>query len=106
MPPSLSVSVSQLTDDIRLLLESSFSSVMVEGEVSKPTYASSGHLYFTLKDEGAQLACVMCRSTVERLNLKVEHGQQLSVGGSLQVYPPNGRYQLIVNRVEVAGEGQ
>ncbi len=106
MPPSLSLSVSQLTDSIRLLLESSFSSVMVEGEVSKPTFASSGHIYFTLKDEGAQLACVIWRSTAERLKLKLEHGQQLSVGGSIQVYPPTGRYQLIVNRVELAGEGQ
>lgn len=106
MPASLSFSVSQLTDAIRLLLESSFSSVTVEGEVSKPTVASSGHIYFTLKDDGAQLACVMWRSTAERLKLQLEHGQQLSVGGSIQVYPPTGRYQLIVNRVALAGEGQ
>lgn len=106
MSASLSFSVSQLTDAIRLLLESSFSSVTVEGEVSKPTIASSGHVYFTLKDDGAQLACVIWRSTAERFKLQLEHGQQLSVGGSIQVYPPTGRYQLIVNRVALAGEGQ
>lgn len=97
--------VSELTHAIRQTLETGFSSVSVEGEVSQPTLARSGHIYFTLKDDGAQLACVIWRSTAERLRLQLEHGQQLTLGGSIQVYPPTGRYQLIVNKVELAGEG-
>jgi len=97
--------VSGLTLAIRQMLETGFSSVSVEGEVSQPTLARSGHIYFTLKDDGAQIACVIWRSTAERLRLQLEHGQQLTLGGSIQVYPPTGRYQLIVNKVELAGEG-
>src|SRR5690606_30521827 len=97
--------VSELTYAIRQTLETGFSLVSVEGEVSQPTLARSGHIYFTLKDDGAQLACVIWRSTAERLRLQLEHGQQLTLGGSIQVYPPTGRYQLIVNKVELAGEG-
>lgn len=99
------ISVYQLTLAIKTRLESDFPSVMVEGEVSQPTYANSGHIYFTLKDDAAQLACVIWRSTAERLNLRLEHGQQIQVGGAIQVYPPTGRYQLIVNKVALAGEG-
>jgi exodeoxyribonuclease VII large subunit len=99
------ISVSQLTQAIKMRLEADFPSVVVEGEVSQPTFASSGHIYFTLKDDGAQLACVIWRSTAERLNLRLQHGQQIQVGGAIQVYPPSGRYQLIVSRVSLAGEG-
>jgi exodeoxyribonuclease VII large subunit len=99
------ISVSQLTESIKTTLETGFPSVMVEGEVSQPTFARSGHVYFTLKDDTAQLACVIWRSTAERLKLRLEHGQLLTVGGGIQVYPPTGRYQLIVNKVQLAGEG-
>ena len=99
------ISVSQLTQAIKMRLEADFPSVVVEGEVSQPTFASSGHIYFTLKDDGAQLACVIWRSTAERLNLRLQHGQQIQVGGAIQVYPPSGRYQLIVSRLSLAGEG-
>jgi exodeoxyribonuclease VII large subunit len=99
------ISVSQLTESIKTTLETGFPSVMVEGEVSQPTFARSGHVYFTLKDDTAQLACVIWRSTADRLKLRLEHGQLLTVGGGIQVYPPTGRYQLIVNTVQLAGEG-
>ncbi len=99
------ISVSQLTESIKVTLEVGFPSVMVEGEVSQPTLARSGHVYFTLKDDNAQLACVIWRSTADRLKLRLEHGQLLTVGGGIQVYPPTGRYQLIVNSVQLAGEG-
>ncbi len=99
------ISVSQLTDAIKSTLETGFPSVMVEGEVSQPTVARSGHIYFTLKDDNAQLACVIWKSTADRLNLRLEHGQLLTVGGGIQVYPPSGRYQLIVTKVQLAGEG-
>lgn len=100
-----SQTVTQLTNAIKMALESGFDAVSVEGEVSQPTYAQSGHVYFTLKDEGAALSCVMWRSTAERLRIRLQHGQQIAVGGSIQVYAPQGRYQLIVSRVQMAGEG-
>ncbi len=99
------LTVSELTFDIKDLLESSFNGVSVSGEVSQPTLASSGHLYFTLKDAHAQISCVAWRGTVQRLKLAVAHGQQLILEGDVQVYAPRGNYQLIVNGVKQAGIG-
>ncbi len=97
--------VSEFTGQVKVLLEDHFSDVMVEGEVSQPKISRNGHMYLTLKDEQAQLPCVIWRSTINRLDLKLEQGQQVIVGGNLQVYPPHGRYQLIVNSVQQAGQG-
>lgn len=97
--------VSQITHAIKNLLEDEFFSVRVEGEVSQPKVSRNGHMYFTLKDDNAQLSCVMWRSTRERKNIELEHGQQLICGGDIQVYPPHGRYQLMVKSVEQAGMG-
>jgi exodeoxyribonuclease VII large subunit len=97
--------VSALTLRIKTLLEGSFRDVMVQGEVSQPKPSANGHVYFTLKDDGAQLPCVIWRSTAERLGLVLQHGQQVTVGGEIQVYAPSGRYQLIVNTVQIAGLG-
>ncbi len=98
-------SVSQLTGQIKDLLEASFHNVDVEGEVSKPTRSHNGHVYFTLKDDRAQLPCVIWRSAASRLSFTPEHGQQLHVSGDIQVYAPHGRYQLIVKQARQAGVG-
>lgn len=97
--------VSEFTGQVKMLLEDNFSDVLVEGEVSQPKISKNGHMYLTLKDEHAQLPCVIWRSTINRLDLKLEQGQQIIAGGNLQVYPPHGRYQLIVNSVQQAGLG-
>lgn len=103
-PPSIP-SVSEFTKRIKSILEQNFSDVHVEGEVSQPKVSKNGHMYFTLKDEDAQLPCVVWRSVVNRLGLKLEQGQQIIAGGNLQVYPPHGRYQLIIDSVQQAGLG-
>lgn len=97
--------VFELTRQIKQLLESNFSDVLVQGEVSQPKLSSNGHLYFTLKDENAQLACVIWRSSLERLKTVLEHGMRITAGGEIQLYAPSGRYQLIVNYVQHAGIG-
>lgn len=98
-------SVTELTQDIKQTLEEKFIDIVVQGEVSQPKTSSNGHTYFTLKDERAQLPCVVWRSTSRQLNLQLLHGQQIVVGGDIQVYPPHGKYQLIVTYVKQAGLG-
>jgi exodeoxyribonuclease VII large subunit len=97
--------VTELTWHIKDLLEGEFSGITVSGEVSQPSRSANGHVYFTLKDAQAQIACVMWRSTAERLKLQLEQGQQVNVSGDVQLYAPHGRYQIIVKSVEQAGEG-
>src|SRR5699024_6462884 len=98
-------SVSELTDDIKLLLEGHFLDIKVEGEVSNASTSRSGHTYFTLKDEDAQLSCVIWSGINRRLKVELADGQQITAGGDIQVYPPHGKYQLIVRSVEQAGVG-
>src|SRR5699024_2321628 len=99
------LSVSQLTTDIKQLLEGNFLDLKIEGEISNAKKSVSGHIYFTLKDDSAQLSCVIWRSTVDRLGTKLVDGQQIVAGGDISVYPPHGKYQLIVRTVEQAGKG-
>ncbi|MEP0009117.1 MAG: exodeoxyribonuclease VII large subunit, partial [Balneola sp.] len=90
-------SVSELTGKIKTVLEQNFMDILVEGEASNVKQSANGHYYFTLKDSGAQLPCVIWRSTVQRLGIELTDGQQIVVGGDIQVYEPHGRYQMIVN---------
>lgn len=97
--------VSELTWRIKDVLEGAFSNVHVSGEVSKPLRSSNGHLYFTLKDDGAAISCVAWKSTMDRLKVDVAHGQQINVSGDVQIFAPRGQYQIIVKSIEQAGEG-
>lgn len=97
--------VSELTDLIRELLENVFARVTVVGEIADLTVAKSGHCYFTLKDEQAQLPTVIWRSYRERLAFQLQDGIEVLCRGRLDVYPPHGRYQLIVEEIEVGGLG-
>ena len=99
------LSVSELTGDIKSLLEGNFLDIKVEGEISNASKSRNGHVYFTLKDEDAQLSCVIWRSTAQRLGTELADGQQIVAGGDIQVYPPHGKYQLIVKSVKQAGIG-
>ena len=99
------VSVSVLTDAIRYSLNEVFKTVWVEGEVSGLTTPQSGHVYFNLKDESAQLNCIVWRTTAGRLPFKIQNGQKLICGGSIDVYPQRGSYQLIIQKVEPVGIG-
>lgn len=99
------LSVSELTGEIKSLLEGNFLDIKVEGEVSNASTSRNGHTYFTLKDEDAQLSCVIWRGVNQRLDATLTDGQQIILGGDIQVYPPHGKYQLIVRSVEQAGIG-
>jgi exodeoxyribonuclease VII large subunit len=101
------LSVSQVTQTLRLLIESEggLQNIWVQGELSNFSRPKSGHWYFTLKDDGAQLPCVMWRSTTE-LQVRVpQEGESLEVHGGLNVYEAGGRYQLYVDEIRSAGEG-
>lgn len=99
-------SVSDITQQIKQLLESNFRDVLVEGEISNVSQSRNGHYYFTVKDDNAQLPCVIWRSTAERQGVKLSDGQQVVLGGDIQVYAPHGRYQMIVSLVQQAGIGR
>src|SRR5688500_16958536 len=103
-PPQV-LSVSQLTALIQGTLESAFTSLWVSGEVSEVSRPGSGHVYFTLKDEGAQIRGVAWRTTAQRLRFKLEECQQVVCLGDLDVYPPRGTYQLVVRQIEPQGLG-
>jgi exodeoxyribonuclease VII large subunit len=98
--------VTELTGKIKNLLEQNFVDILVEGEASNVKQSANGHIYFTLKDSGAQLPCVIWRTTAQRLGLNLVDGQQIVVGGDIQVYAPHGRYQMIVGMVQQAGIGK
>ncbi|MDW8223910.1 MAG: exodeoxyribonuclease VII large subunit [Gemmatales bacterium] len=99
------LTVSQLTALIRELLEDAFDNVWVCGEISNCKQYTSGHVYFTLKDEGAQIRCVMWRDVAARVRFGVEDGLQVLVRGRVSVYPQRGDYQLYVREMQPRGLG-
>lgn len=102
---SNALSVAELTRQIKDQLGAEFSSVWVVGEISNLSQPASGHCYFTLKDDTAQLRCVMWRSAVAKLRFKLTDGMEVICRGGIDVYPPRGSYQLIAQRIEPRGEG-
>jgi exodeoxyribonuclease VII large subunit len=98
-------SVSELTREIKAIVEGRFPSVLVKGEVSNLKAPSSGHLYFTLKDADACLDAVLFRTEARRLRFSVQNGLSLVARGRLALYEPQGRYQLVCDTVEPLGAG-
>ncbi|WP_340104856.1 exodeoxyribonuclease VII large subunit [Rhodohalobacter sp. 8-1] len=98
--------VTDITNQIKKVLESNFRDVLVEGEISNVNQSRNGHYYFTVKDDNAQLPCVVWRSTAQRMDVELSDGQQVVLGGDIQVYAPHGRYQMIVSLVQQAGVGR
>jgi len=98
-------SVSQLQAEVRDLLESGYRSIWVEAEISGHRQYPSGHHYFTLKDENAQLSAVIWRSAGRRLQAQPENGMLVRARGTLSIYPARGNYQIIVDQLEDAGVG-
>ncbi|NPA65761.1 MAG: exodeoxyribonuclease VII large subunit [Epsilonproteobacteria bacterium] len=99
------LSVSTLTNQIKSLLETSFSRVLVEGELSRITYHNSGHIYFTLKDNGATIRAVMFRGNATKLKFRLEEGLKVIIDASITLYTPRGEYQLNCFSIEPSGQG-
>jgi len=88
-----------------LLLEQEIGQVWISGEISNFTQPASGHWYFTLKDNTAQVRCAMFRNSNRRVTFRPQHGQQVLVRASITLYEPRGDYQIIVESMQPAGEG-
>src|SRR6478672_1810609 len=99
------LTVGQLSQLIEATLETMFPSLWVSGEITEVTRPHSGHIYFTLRDEAAQIRAVIWRSAAARLKFRPEEGQQVICQGGLDVYPPRGTYQLVVQQIEPQGLG-
>jgi len=99
-------SISELTGQIKRLLESKFPQITVEGEISNFKRQTSGHIYFTLKDEGAQLNAIIWRSTAANLRTELGDGTKVVAKGSLALYEPSGRYQIIITSIRPVGIGE
>ena len=97
--------VSELTARLKAAIEEAFPAVWVEGEISNLRTPGSGHAYFTLKDEGAQLSAVLFRGRGRRVRFDLEDGMQVLAFGGLDVYAARGQYQLVVEMMEPKGLG-
>ncbi len=104
-PAAGAVTVSQLLRNVRDTLERRFPLMWVRGELSNLSRAPSGHCYFTLKDDGAQVDCVMFRSRAAAVDWELRNGEQVEVRALVSLYEPRGRFQLTVEAVRRAGLG-
>ena len=98
--------VAELTREIKGLLESSFSEVIVEGEISNYLLHSSGHRYFSLKDDKARLRCTLWKQTGASLVFEPEDGMKVQALGRISVYEPRGEYQLSIRKLSPIGTGE
>ena len=98
--------ISEITVQIKKLLESNFSQITIQGEISNFKKQSSGHIYFTLKDENAQINAIIWRSTAQNLKINLIDGMKVIARGYINVYEPSGRYQIIINLIQEIGLGE
>ena len=99
------LSVSALNEQIKTLLETSFTRVLVEGELSRITFHNSGHIYFTLKDSSSAISAVMFKGNASRLKFQLQEGMKVILEGAVSVYTPRGSYQINCFNIEPAGQG-
>src|SRR5499427_9654039 len=99
------LSVTELTWQIRRVLETDVGQVWVTGEITNLRSQSSGHIYFTLKDANAQLSCVLFRGELFVDRTLLEDGRKVTLGGELTIYETRGQYQLRVMQAELQGAG-
>lgn len=102
---SYAYSVTQINEQIKTLIETMFLDVNIEGEISNLTKHSSGHIYFSIKDEKSSLRCVMFKGNATGLAFELENGQKVVVRGGLSVFVPRGEYQILCKSIEPSGEG-
>lgn len=99
------LNVSSLNEQIKGLLEESFSRVLVEGELSRITFHNSGHIYFTLKDSSSAISAVMFRGNASKLKFQLQEGQKVIVDGAITLYKPRGNYQINCFSIQPSGQG-
>jgi exodeoxyribonuclease VII large subunit len=99
------LSVTQLNNQIKGIVESHFELVEVEAEISQVTYHHTGHIYFSIKDENSMLNCAMWKSNVKNLKFRLENGMKIIIYGALSVYTPRGEYKLIASKITPSGVG-
>lgn len=99
------LSVSELTAQIKAVVEHSFARVHVAGEIGDLATPASGHIYLTLKDDAAQIRAVLWRSKAERLKFALAEGMEVLCRGTVEIYPPRGTYQLVIDQIEPRGIG-
>ena len=97
--------VSELAGNIKRTIEDAFGRVRVRGELGRVTIARSGHAYLDLKDDRAVINSIMWKGTVSRLSMRPEEGMEVIVDGKMSTYPGRSNYQLIIDKMELAGEG-
>ena len=106
MTDSAPLTITAFTQQVKDLIEANFDRVTLIGEISNFTRASSGHLYFTLKDENAQLRGIMWKGNAARMKFDVHDGLEVVVSGKLEVYAARGSYQMICSRMTPQGMGE
>src|SRR5437588_1823105 len=105
MPDRKTWTVSELTGKIRDLLAKNFTDISVQGEISNCREAQSGHIYFTLKDDRAQVRCVYFKQQQRGIKFRPEDGLQITVRGSISVYEQRGEYQIYIEKIDLVGQG-
>ncbi|MGB1147644.1 MAG: exodeoxyribonuclease VII large subunit [Alphaproteobacteria bacterium] len=99
------LSVSEIAQAVKRTVETAFDRVRIRGEISRPNYHRSGHLYLTLKDEKAVIDAVCWRGAVSKLSIRAEEGMEVIVTGKLTTFPGGSKYQVVIEQMELAGEG-
>ena len=97
--------MSDISDSIKKLVEQNFSSIKIKGEISKPSFPASGHIYFNLKDENAIISAVIWRYNSSKININLEEGLEIICIGKLTTFSGQSKYQIIVETIEISGEG-
>ena len=98
--------VCEITSSIKKLLETNYSFLQVQGELSGVTYSASGHCYFRLKDHRAQVSCVCFRMSAKNTAFELKNGTEVIVSGRISLYEPQGGYQIIIEKIEPLGVGE
>ena len=99
------ISVSELSNQVKFTVETAFGRVRVRGEISRPKKAASGHLYFTLKDDRSVIDGVCWKGNAQRLTVQPEEGMDVICTGKITTYPMQSKYQMVIEKIELAGEG-
>ena len=98
-------SVGEFSHVIKKLVETNFSYVRIRGEISRPSFPGSGHVYFTLKDTDGTIAAIIWKYTMPRLSIRPEEGMEVICTGKITTFAGQSKYQIVVSQIEIAGEG-